>query len=150
MTMPASDEDFARAFAPLLEVQQRGQLRPATPNDVLELLDGENGRYVLKGERGYLANKGAGWSDRQRDAIRIPDRAFAHEARRQGLRENGVSVKVVRIRRRGSCGIEAVRMRPWVDVKIREGGDLDIGVGKEEAMTILAALTGAKSGAGEQ
>ncbi len=89
MPDPASDHDFAIAFAPLLEVQQRGQVRAATPNDVLELLDGNDGRYVLKGTRGYLAQKGTGWSDKQREALMIPDREMpigraAKERRRTG------------------------------------------------------------------
>jgi hypothetical protein len=146
---PATDNDFALAFAPLLEVLQRGRMRPATANDVLELLDGNGGRYLLKGERGYLAQTGSGWSPRQRDALVIPDRAFAHKARRQGRRENGVEVKVVRLRRRGTCGIEAVRMRAGLDVSSKDG-TLGIGISAAEAMTMLATLTGAKSGEGEQ
>src|ERR1700728_2199874 len=108
MPKQASDEGVARAFAPPVEVQQRGRLRAATANDVLELLEVNDGRYVLKGSGGYLAQSGKGWTERQREAIVIPDRTFAHEARREGLRENGVAVKVVRLRRRGTCGIEAV------------------------------------------
>jgi hypothetical protein len=149
MTTPTSDEDFARAFAPLLEVKQGGRMRAATPNDVLEILDGNNGRYVLKGWRGYIAQKGSGWSERQREAIVIPDRALAHKMRRQGLQENGVTVTVVRLRRRGTCGIEAVRMRAGLDVS-KADGVLGIGVSPSDAMAMLAALTGAKSEEGEQ
>jgi len=145
MTKQASDEEFARAFAPLIEVQQRGQLRAATPNDVLELLDGNDGRYVLKGRGGYLAEHGKGWTLLQREAIVIPDRAFAHQARRQGMRENGVAVKVVRLRRRGTCGLEAVRMRQGLDVSAKDGY-LSIGISPDDAMTMLATLTGAKVG----
>ena len=141
MTKPATDEEFARAFAPLLEVQQKGRLRAATPNDVLELL--QPGRYVLKGRGGYLAEHGKGWTKRQREAIVIPDRAFAHEARAQGMRENGVAVKVVRLRRRGTCGLEAVRMRQGLEVSQNEGF-IGINVSDVDAMTMLAALTGAK------
>jgi hypothetical protein len=149
MPKQASDEEFARAFAPLLEVQQRGRLRAATPSDVLELLEINEGRYVLKGRGGYLARSGNGWTDRQREAIVIPDRAFAHQARRQGLRENGVVVKVVRLRRRGTCGIEAVRLRPGLDVSAKDG-TIGIGLSTADAMTMLAALSGAKEGSGEQ
>ena len=144
MTEQASDEDFARAFAPLIEVKQRGRMRAATPNDVLELLDANNGRYVLKGKGGYLAQHGKGWTLLQREAIVIPDRAFAHQARREGMRTNGVAVTVVRLRRRGTCGIEGVRLRQGLDVN--STGDLvTIGLSAEEAKSMLAALTGAKT-----
>jgi hypothetical protein len=149
MPKKASDEDFARAFAPLLEVQQRGRLRAATPNDVLEILEVNGGRYVLKGSGGYLAQSRKGWTDRQREAIVISDRVFAHQARRQGLRENGVVVKVVRLRRRGTCGIEAVRMRAGLDVSAKDG-TLGIGLSAADAMTMLAALSGGKEESGEQ
>ncbi len=149
MPNPASDVDFARAFAPLLEVKQRGVARAATANDVLELLDGNNGRYVLKGSRGYIARTGHGWTERQREAIVIPDRALAHSARRQGRKENDVVVKVVRLRRRGTCGIESVRMRPGLDVSAKDG-TIGIGMSAAEAMTMLAALTGANSETEEQ
>jgi hypothetical protein len=144
MTRKATDEEFARAFAPLLEVQQGGLFRAATANDVLELLDGNDGRYVLKGRGGYLAKQGKGWTLLQREAIVISDRAFAHEARRQGLRENNVAVKVVRLRRRGSCGLDAVRMRPGLDVSEKDGL-VSFGVSPAEAMAMLATLTGAKT-----
>jgi hypothetical protein len=149
MTKKATDQEFARAFAPLLEVQQRGRFRAATPNDVLELLDGNDGRYVLKGERGYLAMHGKGFSPHRREAIVIPDRAFAHEARQRGWRENRVKVRVVRLRRPGTSGLEAVRMRPGLDVSVKDGL-VGIGVSSAEAMTMLAALTGAKGEGGEQ
>jgi hypothetical protein len=149
MPKSASDEDFARAFAGLIEVQQGGRFRPATPNDVLELLESNEGRYVLKGSGGYLAQRGKGFTERQREAIVIPDRAYAHEARRMGLRENGVATKVVRLRRRGTCGIEAVRMRAGLDVSEKDGL-VGIGITATDAMTMLAALSGAKEERGEQ
>jgi hypothetical protein len=149
MTKQTSDEDFARAFAPLLEVQQRGKLRPATANDVLELIESNQGRYVLKGRGGYLAVDGKGWTEHQREAILIPDRAFAHEARRMGKRENGVAVKVVRLRRPGTCGIEGVRIRAGLDVTV-EDGTVSFDVSKPEAMAMLTQLMGAKVEGGEQ
>ncbi len=149
MANPVTDEQFAIAFAPLLEVKQNGVIRPATPNDVLELVDGNGGRYLLKGAEGYLAKQGAGWTTRQRDAIVIPDRAFAHEARREGLEKNGIRTKVIRLRRPGTCGIESVRMRAGVEVSEKDGL-LGIGVSEAEGMALLAALAGAKAEGGEQ
>jgi hypothetical protein len=145
----ATDNEFATAFAPLLEVHQRGVTRAATPNDVLELLDGDGGRYLLKGSGGYLAQQGKGWTSRQREAIVIPDRAFAHQAKREGMERNGVKVKVVRLRRRGTSGLEWVRIRKGVDVN-EKNGLLGIGVSDAEAMAMLAALSGAKPETGEQ
>jgi hypothetical protein len=149
MPPPASDDAFAHALAPLLEVQQRGRIRPATPNDVLELLESNAGRYVLKGRRGYMAVGGNGWTSRQRKALVIPDRATAHEGRRMGIRDNGIVVKVVRLRRKGTCGIEGVRLRPGIKVKANDEF-IGIDVSDAEAMAFLAALTGAKEGEAEQ
>jgi hypothetical protein len=149
MVKQATDSEFARAFAPLLEIQLKdGRFRAATPNDVLELIDPTR-HYVLKGDGGYLAKHGKGWTRIQREAIKIPDRAFAHQARRQGLRENGVTTKVVRLRRRGTCGMQAVRLRPGLDVTDKDGF-LSFGIGASEAMEMLATLTGAKVGGGEE
>ena len=141
MTKPATDEEFARAFAPLLEVQQNGRFVPATPNHVLELLGPP--RYLLKGSAGYLADGGKGWTDRQREAIVIPDRDFADEACEMGLRKNGVTVKVVRLRRRGTRGLEAVRIRQGLELTEKDGL-ISFGIGADEAMAMLTALTGAK------
>ncbi len=142
MSPPVSDADFALAFARLLEVIQNGQTRPATPADVLELMEVNEGRYLLKrrADGAYMA-----WTRRQRDALRIPDRAYAHEARKMGLREHGVSVKVVRLRRKGTCGLEAVKLRTGITVNEHGDGMTGLGgIGKDEAMAMLALLTGAK------
>ena len=53
------DEEFAKAFAHLMEILQNGKMRPATPNDVLELVGPP--RCVLKRANGdYLAEGGNG------------------------------------------------------------------------------------------
>jgi hypothetical protein len=144
---PVSDAEFALAFARLLEVIQNGRTRPATPADVLELLEANEGRYLLKrrADGAYMADEGKGWTRRQRDALRIPDRAYAHEARKMGLREHGVSVKVVRLRRKGTCGLEAVKLRTGITVNEHGDGLTGLGgIGQDEAMAMLALLTGAK------
>jgi hypothetical protein len=145
---PISDEDFARAFAPLLEVVQRGVTRTATPNDVLELISAPNGRYVVKAGSSYLGDAGRGWTRRQREALVIPDRDAARSALQMG-REHGIEVRIVRLRRRGTCGLEAFRIRPDIAVRI-ESGEIRFDVAKEEAMRMLEILTRAKVAAGEQ
>jgi hypothetical protein len=146
MPPPISDADFALGFARLLEVIQNGRLRPATPADVLELMEAHQGRYLLKrrDDGAYMADAGKGWTRHQRKALRIPDRALALEARKMGLREHGVSVKVVRLRRKGTCGLEAVRLRTGITVSERDGLVGLGGIGQDEAMAMLAILTGAK------
>ncbi len=148
MKEPASDEEFARAFAPLLEVEQNGRFRTATASDVLEILEYGGGRWVLKGKRGYLAKKG--WSPRQRDAIVAPDKATAQHLRGVALREHGVAVKVVRVRRKGTCGVVAVRLRAGLPVTTDANGNIGLGVGEDEAMGMLTALLGGKKAEGEQ
>ena len=142
------DEEFARAFAHLMEVLQNGKMRPATPNDVLELVGPP--RYVLKRENGdYLAEGGKGFSPKQRRALVIDDLEYAREAKKLGLEGYGVKTKIVRIRRRGTLGLEAVRLRP--DLKISSDAEtIGISMPPADAMQILATLRGAKQGKGVQ
>ncbi len=148
--MPASDEQFAQGFAPLLEVLQRGTYRQATPADVLELLSSGGRRYVLKARDGrYLAKDGSGWSETLEGAIILDDRQDAKETQKLGLEEYGVRVRVVRIRRKGTSGVTHVRLRPGLDVK-NDGNLLSFMVNDAEAMHLMAALTGAQVGAKKQ
>jgi hypothetical protein len=145
---PVSDDDFARAFAPLLEVMQRGKMRPATPNDVLELLCGNNGRYIVKRGEHYLGDNGIGWTRKQREALVIPDHDAALSALAMG-REQGIEVRLVRLRRYGTLGLEAVRIRPDIAVQV-DSGEIRFDVGGEEGMRMLEILTKAKVATGEQ
>ena len=146
----ATDAEFARAFAPLLEIQQRGVMRPATAADVLELLGSGGPRYLLKrGDGEYLASEGRGFSPDQRDAAVLPELAFAREMRDMGWTKYGVKTKIVRLRRKGTAGLEGVRLRP--DISVTDSGDMvALSLNHPEAMALLAALTGAKPGEGEQ
>jgi hypothetical protein len=148
--MKASDDDFARAFAPLLEVLQGGLMRPATAADVLELLGAGGPRYVLKrGDGQYVAKEGRGFSPDQRDAVVIPELAYAREMRDMGRNKYGVRTKVVRLRRKGTVGLEGVRLRP--DIPVTDSGDVvELSLKHPEAMALLAALTGAKPAGKEQ
>jgi hypothetical protein len=147
----ASDEEFARAFAPLLEIMQGGKARAATPNDVLELLGAGGGpRYVLKGKDGrYLAEHGKGWTPLQREAIVMNEREHADQMCAMGLAQYGVHTRVVRLRRRGTVGIEGVRLRPGLDIQA-DSEKIEIALSNPEAMALLAALSGAKLETGEQ
>jgi hypothetical protein len=139
MPLPGSNAAFAEAFAPLMLVVQKGVERPAMPADILELI--EPPRYLLKARNEYAATEGKGWSLKQKEAIVIPDLDAAREFQEMGLREYGVRVRIVRLRRRGTVGLEACRLRP--DVRITEqGGLIDIGVSAKDAQAMLAALTG--------
>ena len=140
-----TDEQFARTFAQLFQVVQRGALRPATPADILELIGPR--RYVLKGmDARYLARDG--FTAKQRAAIVIDDRALARELRDEGLRDHGVKTRVVRLRRRGTSGIEAIGFRPDVDARVKDGG-VALGLPREDLMDLMAALTRAKRGGAE-
>jgi hypothetical protein len=146
----ASDTAFARAFAPLLEISQGGVIRPATAADVLELLSSGGPRYVLKRRDGqYVAKDGKGFSPHPRDAVVIPDLEYAREMRDMGFNDYGVRTKVVRRRRKGTAGLEAVRLRPDIDVTADEER-LTLSLSNPEAMALLTALTGAKAPETEQ
>ena len=144
--MPASNAAFANAFAPLVEVLQRGLARPATPADVLELIDPP--RYVLKRKDAYLADKGKGWTRRQREALIAEHIDAAREGQTIGRREHGIEVRIVRIRRRGTLGIQAYRLRPDIKVNDAKDGMLELIMSHPEAMDLLAALTGATDSSG--
>lgn len=145
-----SDEDFARAFAPLFEVMQRGEMRPATPADVLELLGTGGRRYVLKGLDGrYIAGDGSGWTRRQRRAAVVDDLDDARAMKRLGLQQYGVRVKIVRIRRKGTCGVEAIRLRPDIATTF-DGDRVGLGLKPEDVMNLMAVMSRAKGGEGEQ
>jgi hypothetical protein len=145
-----SDDAFASAFAPLLQVWQRGVMRPATAADVLELLSSGGRRYVLKrGDGQYLAKEGKGFSPHPRDAVVIPELEYAREMRDMGLNDYGVRTKVVRWRRKGTAGLEAVRLRPDIDVTT-DSERLSLSLSNPEAMALLTALTGAKEAETEQ
>jgi hypothetical protein len=147
MVEPASNEAFARAFAPLIEVKQAGVERPATPADVLELI--EPPRYVLKSPAGrYLGDKGRGWIASPRRALVLDHIDDAREARAIGLREYGVLVKIVRLRRRGTCGIEGYRLRPDLKVDTSSDGKIEFLLSQPEGMALLAALTGGNERSG--
>ncbi|HEY2517826.1 MAG TPA: hypothetical protein VGI39_43450 [Polyangiaceae bacterium] len=140
-----SDAAFAEAFAALFEVAQGGVERPATAADILELITAP--RYVLKRGNAYLG-EGSGWKLRQRDALVLEHLDDAREARAIGLREYGVVTRIVRIRRRGTRGIEGYRLRQGLDVQHLDGV-LRFSVGRPEAMEMLATLTGAVKRSGE-
>jgi hypothetical protein len=147
MVEKPSNETFALAFAPLMEVRQGGVDRPATPADLLEVL--EPPRYLLKDAEGhYLGDRGAGWVRRQRRAVVIPAIEDAREARRIGREEYGVDVRIVRLRRRGTKGIEGYRLRQNLDVR-SENGLISFNVTNKESMDILAVLTGGAKRQGE-
>jgi hypothetical protein len=138
-----SEEATARALAPLIEILGRdGSSRPATPNDVLEFVG--TPRYVLKDAHGrYIRADGQGWTDRQREALVIPDADAARASAEYGRRNHGVRTRVVRVRRKGTCGVAGVRLRQ--DVVARIGPDnIELDVTPEDAMGFLAAMTGAK------
>jgi hypothetical protein len=145
MTPPlqVTNAAFAEAFAPLFEVIQRGVRRGAKPADLLEMV--EPPRYVLKRGDAYLGEKG--WRRKQREAVVLADIDDARAARAVGRREHGIDSKIVRVRRRGTLGIEAYMLREGL--KVEEAGEtFGLAVGKPEAMVMLAALTGggARSG----
>jgi hypothetical protein len=147
-TMPpplqVTNAAFAEAFAPLFEVIQRGVRRGATPADLLEVV--EPPRYVLKRGDAYLGEKG--WRRRQREAVVLADIEDARAARAIGRREYGIDSKIVRVRRRGTLGIEGYALREGLKVE-EAGTTLGFGVGKAEAMAMLAALTGGGTRSGK-
>jgi hypothetical protein len=60
-------------------------------------------------------------------------------------RSHGVKTRVVRLRRRGTSGIDGCRLRP--DIVTRVGDQsIELDVKPEDAMALLAALSGAKDG----
>jgi hypothetical protein len=146
MTAPLqiTNAAFAEAFAPLFEVIQRGVRREARPADLLELV--EPPRYVLKRGDVYLGEKG--WRRKQREALVLADIDDARAARAVGRREHGIDSTIVRIRRRGTLGIEGYKLREGLNVE-DTGATLGFGVGKAEAMAMLAALTGGGSRLGK-
>jgi hypothetical protein len=145
-----TDEEFANGFAHLIEVVQKGRARPATPNDVLELIGSGGPRYVLKRPNGeYMGRGGSGFTPEQRRALVIDDLETAREAKRVGMSEYGVRVNVVRIRRRGTCGLELVRLRPDLDIT-READSIAIAMTPADAMKLLATISRAKTGDGVQ
>jgi hypothetical protein len=131
----------ARALAGLIEVCQRGVARPATANDVLELTS--TPRYLLKGPDGrYVGKGGRGWTEKQRKALIIDDLALAREMRREGRDDYGIRVKIIRLRRKGTAGLEAARLRRDLKVSVQDG-TIAFQLSPEDAMTFLSALDGA-------
>jgi len=139
-----SNAAFAEGFAQIFDVLQRGVRRRATPADLLELL--EPPRYVLKRGDEYLGRKG--WRRRQRSGVVFAHRDDARAAQSLGRREYGVETRVVRIRRRGTMGIEGYAMREGLKVE-EAGGLLGFGVSGADAMQMLAALTGGAGNKGK-
>jgi hypothetical protein len=138
---PSLDLKQARAIARLLEVRVRGVARPATAEDVLEITNPP--RYLLKGEHGfYIARDGRAWTDKQRDAMVIPDRSAARAVREQGL-SRGVPVRVVRLRRRGTVGLDGSRLRPDIQGSVEGDDRVNLNMSEDDALAFLAALTGA-------
>jgi hypothetical protein len=146
MTAPpqVSNAAFAEAFAPLFDVIQRGVRRAARPADLLEMV--EPPRYVLKRGDVYLGEKG--WRRRQREAVVLADIEDARAARALGRREHGIDSKIVRVRRRGTLGIEGYALREGLKVE-ETGMTFGFAVGEQEAMAMLAALTGGGSRSGK-
>jgi hypothetical protein len=137
---PPSNRAFAEAFAPLMQVKQSGTERPATPADILELLEP---RFVLKSPLGrYLGDEGRGWLDGHRGALVLNHIDDARRARKIALTEYGLRVIIVRLRRRGTLGIEAYRLRPDIDARADAGGTLSLFLSQPEGMALLAAMTG--------
>jgi hypothetical protein len=142
---PTSDALFAEAFASLFEVLQRGVERPATPADIMEMI--AEPRYVLKRGELYLGDR-SGWKQRQKQALVLTHIDDARAARAIGLREYGIVTKIVRVRRRGTLGIEGYRLRKGLDVQNLDG-NLSFSLSNPEAMAILATLTGGARRSGE-
>jgi hypothetical protein len=133
-----SNAAFAEGFASLFDVVQRGVRRRATAADLLELL--EPPRYVLKREKLYLGE--AGWSRKQRDAFVLAAVEDARGAQEIGRQKSGVETRIVRVRRKGTMGIEGYAMREGLKVT-DAGGLLGIGgIGDADAMAMLASLVG--------
>jgi hypothetical protein len=74
------------------------------------------------------------------------DRREAH-ALVHALAESGIEVSVLRLRRRGTRGIEGYRLRP--DIRVDDlGGGFGLGISEADGMQLMARLAGAKSGVG--
>jgi hypothetical protein len=147
-----SDEEAARALAPLLEIKLRdGTVRRATANDVLELMAVGPPRYVLKDSSGrYIAADRKSWTDLQSEALIIPDRDVARATAKHGSKVSTVKTRAVRICRRGTCGIEGVRLRPDVEAKQGRSGAIELAMKPEDAMALLGVMRRAKDGEGVQ
>jgi hypothetical protein len=144
---PLTDEEFARTVAHLLEVKQNGHGRPATPADVLEFFELGPARYVLRGAHGYYLGKDLrSWVQLQSEAYVLSD-VRAARIHRRDARAHGIVIKIARIRRRGTCGLEAVRFRDDVATNIT-GEGIEITVPDGRAIEVLAALMSAKEGRG--
>lgn len=138
-----SNATFAEGFAALFDVVQRGVRRRATAADLLEIL--EPPRYVMKRKKLYLGHNG--WGRKQRDAHVLDDLADARRARQIAREEHGVEMRIVRVRRKGTMGIEGYAIREGLNVSDHDGFLGIGGVGDADAMAMLATLVG---GAGKQ
>jgi hypothetical protein len=146
-----SEKESARALAPLLEVVLRdGTVRGATANDVLEVMMEASPRYVLRDEGGrYVAADRKSWTERQSEALIIPDREVARATAKYGSKASGVVTRAVRVRRRGTCGVVGVRLRPDIKATV-DGERIELSVKADDVMALLAVMHGAKDEKGIQ
>jgi hypothetical protein len=135
----------AHALAQLIEVRVRGVDRPATAADVLELTMPP--RYLLRHADGRYVGRERHWVDGQRDALVIDDRDFAHEMAREG-RGRDVPVRVIRLRRRGTVGLEGARLRPTIATRVGDGM-IALDLPAELGFAFKAALESATEDGGE-